>query len=71
MNPIKQLQEDGMSYEEMARKTKLNIHTIYKIGNMNKSDIKDIKVSTAITIREKLGVNLWNYYTDNKYTVSE
>jgi len=62
-NPLISLNAEGFTYEGMARKTGLHVNTIYNIARMSQEDIGELKVSTATIIKEKLGADLWKYFT--------
>lgn len=62
-NPIIQLNKNGMTYAQMSTITGLNEATLYKIAKASTIETGNITIKTAIVIKEKLGADLWKYYT--------
>lgn len=59
-NPIKQLNEK-VTYEEMAKRTKLHVQSIYELSNKTPEAMLKIEVKTAILFKEKFNISLWDY----------
>jgi len=61
-NPIKTLNNKGITYEQMAKLTGLHINTIYNIANYTPKQCGNMTVFNVILIKEKLKIDLWKYF---------
>ena len=61
-NPLKQLNESGITYKTMAHITELHVNTIANIANMTDFEVmKKVTLETAYILHNKLGIDILKF----------
>ena len=65
-NPIKELSKNGTSYAKMGEITGIHYNTFYNLVKHGHKHIPYMTVGTYLKIKDKLKVDLIEYYLSNK-----
>ncbi|MBN1113486.1 MAG: hypothetical protein JXA53_11305 [Bacteroidales bacterium] len=63
MNPLKEYKENHpeLQWVDISEKTGIPLQTLMSIIKKDKTNIGGVTIATAITLKEKLGVDLLTY----------
>ena len=63
MNPLTQFKQDNeFSWATISSMTGLSKNALIVLGHMSPGGVGHVRLKTAVTLKNKIGIDLWKFY---------